>query len=127
MSIDDWSYVSNPSGGFIGIWWHWVPLEEGVRMCLQVESPEKLCIKIECLHKENRGSIRDKYYYLLVDKARELGFHHIHHPARFGNGTYMTIGVVDLNKIIEEPEINIDKTIEILKRYELLVDACQKG
>lgn len=128
MSIDDWSYVSNPSGGFIGIWWHWVPLEEGVRMYLQIESPEKLCIKIECLQdKENRGSIRDKYYYLLADMARELGYHHVHHPARFGNGTYMTIGVVDLKNIIDEPVININKTIEILKRYELLVDACQKG
>lgn len=128
LCIDDWSYVSNPSGGFIGIWWHWVPFDDGVRMYLQIESPEKLCVKIECLQdRDKRGNVRDKYYYLLTDKARELGYKDLHHPVRFGNGAYMTIGVVDLKDIIEEPEINIDKTIDILKQYELLVDACQKG
>ena len=97
-------------------------------MYLQIESPEKLCVKIKCLQdRDERGNIRDRYYYLLTDKARELGFDRLHHPARFGNGSYMTIGVVDLKDIIAEPEINIEKTIEILKRYERLVDACQKG
>ena len=52
---------------------------------------------------------------------------YLYHPERVGNGAYMTIGVVDLKVIIEEPEINIYKTIEILKQYELLLDACQQG
>lgn len=52
---------------------------------------------------------------------------YLYHPERVGNGAYMTIRVVDLKDIIEEPEINIYKTIEILKQYELLLDACQQG
>lgn len=127
LSIYDWCYVANPSGGFLGIWWHWIAFDDGARMYLQIESPDKLCVKIEYLKdRENRGNIRDKYYYLLTEKARELGYDRLHHPARFGNGSYMTIGVVDLKDIIDEPIIDIEKTIEILKSYERLVDACQK-
>ena len=127
LDIDDWSYVSNPSGGFIGIWWHWVDFDDRVRMYLQIESPEKLCVKIECPYdRDNRGSVRDRYYYLLAEKARELGYDRLHHPARFGNGSYMTIGVVDLKDIIDEPVIDMEKTIRILKSYEFLVDSCKK-
>ena len=125
MTINDWCYVANPSGGFLGIWWHWVTLSDGVWMYLQIEQPDKLCVKIEYPgDKDNRAEIRYQYHTLLFEKARELGFDSLQCPARFGNGTYMTIGVIDLKDIIDEPQIDLEKTVEKLRQYESLVDAC---
>ena len=71
------------------------------------------------------SSVRYKYHQLLFEKAEESGIR-INDPARFGNGTYMTIGVVDLKDIVGEGLINIDDTISKLLIYEGLVTACSQ-
>ena len=128
LDIDNWDYVANPAGGFLGIWWNWVPIDDEeygpLRMYLQIEQPEKLCVKIEFGgERDLRSSVRYKYHQILFDKAQKLGIS-IHDPARFGNGTYMTIGVVDLKDIVGNGLINIDETISRLHMYEDLVTGC---
>lgn len=128
LDIDNWDYVANPAGGFLGIWWNWVSIydeEYGqLRMYLQIEQPEKLCVKIEFKgERGSRSSVRYKYHQILFKKAHELGIS-IHNPARFGNGTYMTIGVVGLQEIIGDGLIDIDKTVSKLHLYEGLVTNC---
>lgn len=130
LDIDNWAYVANPAGGFLGIWWNWGPIEDEeygwLRMYLQIEQPEKLCVKIEFEgDRDLRSSVRYKYHQLLFEKAEESGIR-INDPARFGNGTYMTIGVVDLKDIVGEGLINIDDTISKLHIYEDLVTACSQ-
>ena len=44
VDIDSWGYVPNPSGGFLGAWWHFEKIEDG-KMYLQFEE-KKLCFKI---------------------------------------------------------------------------------
>lgn len=130
LRIDDWSYVSNPSGGFLGIWWHFVPFEDitedPVEMYLQIEQPEKLCIKIWFDgERDARADARWKYHQLLFESAKELNLK-VHDPARFGNGNYMTIGVVDLNDILLNDSFDPQYTISKLKDYERLVTACRE-
>ena len=95
-------------------------------MYLQIEQPEKLCVKIEFEgDRDLRSSVRYKYHQLLFEKAEESGIR-INDPARFGNGTYMTIGIVDLKDIVGEGLMNIDDTISKLHIYEGLVTACSQ-
>lgn len=131
LIIDDWSYVSNPAGGFLGIWWHWVDFDDEeyghIRMYLQIEQPQKLCVKIEHLgERELHAPVRDKYHQILFKRATELGIN-INDPVRFGNGTYMTIGIIDLNEILGFGIINIEQTIDKLHSYERLVSACKEA
>ena len=121
--IDTWGYVSNPSGGFLGTWWHWVDFDEGASMYLQFEQ-EKLCFKIcpDC-DKEKRSEVRDKCHYALLQKAKDR-FPEIHKPDRFGSGEYMTIAVVDPEHVFGNGIIDIDAVIAKLKQYEQLVDEC---
>lgn len=130
LDIDNWGYVPNRAGGFLGIWWSGGTIEDEeygtLNMYLQIEQPEKLCVKIAFEgNKDSRTSVRNKYHQILFEKARELGIS-IHDPAKFGNGTYMTIGVVDLNDILGKGIINIDETISRLHVYEGLVTECSK-
>ena len=131
LDIYDWSYVSNPSGGFLGIWWHFIPFEDinhdPVEMYLQIEQPEKLCIKISFDgERDLRSEVRWKYHQLLFETAKELNLN-VHDPARFGNGNYMTIGVVDLADILGSGgTYDPNKTITKLKEYERLVSTCRE-
>ena len=129
LEIDNWSYVSNPSGGFLGIWWHFVSFEDvtedPVEMYLQIEQPEKLCIKISFDgDRDLRSEARCKYHDLLFKTAKEMHLS-IHDPARFGNGNYMTIGVVDLKDVLKDNCFDKEFTISKLKEYEQLVSACR--
>ena len=51
--VPDWGYVSNPRGGFLGFWWHWVDTRAGDALYLQLEiepgelERQKLCFKVE--------------------------------------------------------------------------------
>lgn len=122
-----WGYVSNPSGGFLGAWWHFkdFSIDRFVgQMYLQFEEA-KLCIKIcpDLDDKRQRSEIRkicfDKLY-----KTADGRFPELHKPARFGTGTYMTIMVVDPEHILGGGVIDIDAVISKLRRYESLIDEC---
>lgn len=128
IKVTDWGYVSNPSGGFLGLNWHWIRVEDDVNLYLQIEEPDKLCIKIEYLgNKDRRSEIRDKYHNILLTKANILNHNEIKCPKRFGHGTYMTIGVVDLVDIIGSEKLQLDNTIVKLKSYEHLLKCCRSG
>lgn len=119
IQVESWSYVSNPSGGFLGLWWHFVKNEE-IRMYLQFEE-KKLCFKIEYEGEVGqRSSIRQKYYEKLSKLSKKKNIS-IERPARFGSGVYMTIGVVSQG-IFGDGLIDINSIVPILKDYEALID-----
>ena len=122
LDIDSWSYVANPSGGFLGAWWYFTSFEKG-EMYLQFEE-KKLCFKIACDDKDNRSAIRDEQHRKLIDLAQQQGRDEIKRPARFGAGTWMTIAVVDPDYLFGDGKINMDDLVGKLKVYQSLIDEC---
>ena len=121
-----WGYVPNPSGGFLGAWWHWVGFTLGELgkgdMYLQFEQGD-LCFKIcpEC-DKSNRSTIRDKCSKALI----ELAMPEIHKPSRFGAGQYMTIAKVSQDDLFGDGVVDLNAVINRIKNYESLIDECCK-
>ena len=125
MSIKDnndakWDYVSNSSGGFLGFWWHFKKNDE-VTIYLQFEQ-DKVCVKIE-YEGDNRSEVRNKYHDILIREAHKFQAS-IERPKRFGSGIYMTIGIIPSKNIFGDGCINIKKMIELLEKYELVIENC---
>ena len=124
VEIDNWSYVANPSGGFLAAWWHWVPLAKNVgEMYLQFEQQD-LCFKIcpKC-NREERSAIRNECHRCLMEKAKGR-FPEITRPQRFGAGEYMTIAKVSQKDLFGAGVIDLDSVVSRLRQYESLVDEC---
>lgn len=119
VGIDSWGYVANPSGGFLGAWWHFVEIGD-CEMYLQFEQG-KLCFKISYEGDGDRSEIRYRHYTRLMAIAHDR-FPEIRRPDRFGTGTYMTIAVVDECVLFGDGPVDFDLLVEKLKRYESLVD-----
>lgn len=120
--LDDvnWGYVANPSGGFLGMWWHFESTDD-VDIYLQFEQ-NKLCFKIDADGVENKKEVRCKYHTLLMDNA--VNHPEVRRPNKFAVGTYMTIACVDTVHIFGECIVNIEEVIAKLHLYEALVSKC---
>ncbi len=118
----NWSYVANPSGGFLGMWWHFEETDDA-EMYLQFEQ-SKLCFKIAVEDVDNRTDIRWKYYKILCDNSVDCP--EIKRPERFGTGTYMTIACVNMEDLWGESLINIEEIVKKLRKYEALVTKCSE-
>lgn len=121
VGIDSWGYVSNPSGGFLGAWWHFMEIGD-CEMYLQFEQG-KLCFKISYEGEEDRSEVRYRQYSRLLAIAHDR-FPEIRRPDRFGTGTYMTIAVVDEKIVFGEGLLNMDVLVSRLMQYETLIDEC---
>ena len=121
INVENWKYVYNPAGGFLGLWWHSIKNEE-ITMYLQFEE-SKLCFKIVYDGDESRSDIRRKYYNRLMNVAKSNGIK-IKEPLRFGAGTYMTIGIVPVREVFGCGIVNMNKLTNKLKCYEQIVKQC---
>ena len=121
LDIDSWGYVPNPSGGFLGIWWHAVNFVDG-NMYLQIEQG-RLCFKIYYEGEEDKSDVRWKYHSKLMELA-ENKFPEIRKPYRFGAGTFMTIAIVEQDDLLGSSIVNMKRLVEKLKDYQKLVDTC---
>ena len=106
VDIDSWGYVANPSGGFLGAWWHFID-EKDCTMYLQLEQG-KLCFKISYEGEGDRSEVRFREHIKLM-KLAQGRFPEIRRPDRFGTGTYMTIAVVDEESLFGNGPVNFDK------------------
>jgi hypothetical protein len=123
LEISDWRYVANATGGFLGIWWHFLEWED-YYIYLQIEQGN-LCFKIGEVYEERR-KIRNEWHDILMKKTHKQNKNEIIKPNRFGNGTYMTVAIVERkhwlgndNEIIQK-----EKVIEKLKEYERFLNSC---
>jgi hypothetical protein len=107
-----WSYVSNPSGGFMGFWWGWVGITNG-QLYLQLEQ-EKLVIKVEVPREEHRKAVRDAWSTSVI---RQVSEPRLRRPARLGNGKWMTVAVCD-TYLQTRPDGMLDyaKTLDFLQK-----------
>ena len=121
IGIDSWGYVANPSGGFLGAWWHFMEIGD-CEMYLQFEQG-KLCFKISYEGEEDRSEVRYRHYTRFMAFAH-VKFPEIRRPDRFGTGTYMTIAVVDEKTIFGDGLVDFMLLYSKLKQYEVLIDEC---
>lgn len=106
----DWGYVANPSGGFLGFWWHWCPIiiDPTIELYLQFEQ-DKLCIKAY-----SKAATQPILFWTnqIVDLAKTKNLS-VRFPDKRRKGKTMTLAVVDLNNIFDIP-LNLDSTIQKL-------------
>ncbi|MEZ5537707.1 MAG: PD-(D/E)XK nuclease family protein [Thiolinea sp.] len=119
----NWDYVPNPSGGFLGFWWHWNSKDLNGKkfdFYLQLEY-EKFIFKLNVYESDYRNEIRDYYRKKLYSAAESQNIN-IHQYGRIGE--YM--GVAKLNEdyriLNENGLIDITATIDNLKKMEKLID-----
>lgn len=119
----EWDYVPNPSGGFLGFWWHQV-FDGKCIQYLQLEE-DKLCFKIDVEKHEERAELRNFWYDKIKEKSQNFGLT-IKRPKRFGNGQYMTVAILDQEyRVVNCNQIlDIEETIKILNESAKLLDAC---
>ncbi len=118
----EWNYVSNPSGGFVGLHWMWEEMSD-CSLYLQIEQG-KLCVKIGEIDGD-RTSVRERWHGIIMKKAMESGLTYIRRPCRFGNGNYMTIAVTAIDDYLGISVPDFGKTLSILHRHEDLVRSCR--
>jgi hypothetical protein len=105
----DWSYVPNPSGGFLGFWWNTLGIEGG-KIYLQLEE-HVLVAKICAETPERRGDLRQLWFRRVAESVP--GFTR---PKRFGNGEYMTVATYGDYRI-KSPEgrLDLEATVHALQ------------
>lgn len=113
----DWKNVSNPSGGFMGYWWHWrknkyLQLEQG-----------KLCYKIGVDDETLRARQWEEWFRAIMQSRSDSGLK-IKRPARRANGAYMTVAVLDgdYRQVDGRGMIDMNGTVALLRQAELLLD-----
>ena len=125
-----WGYVSNPSGGFLGFWW---PVKEkefnGKKYYhyLQIEE-NKFCFKLELSGELDEYSpdlkreIRDHHRQQVFAKAEDHGIQ-VEKSGRIGKSMTVAILSDDYRKCDKDGLIDMDKTIEEIKKIEKMVDS----
>jgi hypothetical protein len=120
-----WDYVSNPAGGFMGFWWHWIQKtldDKKFAVYLQLEQ-HKFIFKVEVNgHSDQSSKLRDYCRKPLfeITKEQNVGIE------RYGRaGAYMGIAKLSGEYRIATTEglIDLPATIANLKKMEQLLDA----
>lgn len=120
INVNGWEYVSNPAGGFLGLWWHFQRWNDYV-VYLQIEQGN-LCIKIGEVYAD-KSNVRNEWYKVVKDSARKNSIKELHKPKRFGCGSYMTVAVVERKDWLggEEEVVDLERVLLILKKYEVFL------
>ena len=120
-SVCKWGFANNRSGGFWYAFLEWNYWKNHY-LYIQLEQ-DKLCFKLSTeevdLSSSERSIVRDELYNLIIEKATTLGFKEIRKPDRFGNGTYMTVAIVDKENWLANDKgfVNTQKVVENLTKY----------
>ncbi len=121
----NWDYVANPSGGFIGFWWHWIHKtldEKGYHLYLQLET-NKFIFKLNVdKHRENCSKLREHCRKPLFEIAKEQKIS----IEKYGRaGAYMGIAKLagDYRISTADGLIDLPATIENLRKMERLLNA----
>lgn len=114
ISIADWNYVNNATGGFWnailnwdcwGIYPAYIQIEQG-KLCFKVSMDLD---ELELPVNVTRSDTRNNLHHLIISKAKEFGFPNIKRPKRFGNGKHMTVAIVDRENWLGADNSKVDK------------------
>lgn len=125
IEVTEWRYVANPSGGFLGLWWHFLEWKD-YNVYLQIEQGN-LCFKIGEVY-NNHSSVRNEWFSIIMKHAEQKGNSEIVKPQRFGSGTYMTVAIIERKDWLGDDDRILDKekVVDKLKEYERFIDDCIK-
>ena len=110
-----WGFVNNPAGGFWNAVLNWFDFDDYCPYMQIEEGP--LCFKIGEVY-ENKAEVRNRFHEILMKGAQ--GNSDLERPGRFGNGTYMTVGVVSREKWLggDAELVNMEQVVKRLNSYE---------
>ena len=121
----DWSYVPNPSGGFIGYYWKHREIN-GYKVYLQLEG-DKFCYKIEKLDKPLVYELRDYWCKEVIARCHNYGIQ-AKRPERFGriNSRWLTIAVLDQEfpAVNDNGLLDMSETLKLINLAETALDDC---
>jgi hypothetical protein len=127
-NVVGWGYVSNHSGGFVGLWWYWLAWKEKFSVYLQLEDG-KLCFKLEPYIKypdEEVKAAQVELWSVLKKMAEIEGRKEIQRPSRLRVGTWMTCGIIKREDWMgaDTDTLDEEKVVAKLKEYEAFLDRC---
>lgn len=129
LNVENWCYVANPSGGFLGLWWHYTEWK-GHNVYLQIEQQIehgrlglcRLCFKINKVT-ENHIKVRNDCAKMILAHAAEAGHTEIR-PARSRKGNNMTTAVIDRADWLapDDSIVDLEQAVTRLRQYEKFLD-----
>ena len=130
-TVVGWGYNATPQGGFWGLWWSWVALNDSdCFIYLQIEQ-KKLCIRLDaCGKTDNVEEIRLKTIDIIKNKSNEDKYKNdlliSQSYLRGAKSGYMTVGHTSAENWIGEDQFNMDSVIERLVKYIEFIKECSK-
>ena len=89
---DDWSYVPNPSGGFLGFWWNTIipngDTDSEIYLQLEADPNNRLCFRV-CAPEERWQELKWKWH----ERILEAGGERVIKPPVMRVGWTMTVGL----------------------------------
>jgi PD-(D/E)XK nuclease superfamily len=118
----EWSYVANPSGGFLGYWWHSHSDPESDQY-LQLEQ-NRMCFRITVDDPAKRSDLRSRWQTRILDAARQRNFS-VATPKRLGSGQTMAVAVVngEYRAVKINGLLDFDATIAVLRTAAEVLDS----
>ena len=130
----DWSYVPNPSGGFLGYWWGGSPDQEAdvrteVYQQLEINpgrpDRQRLCFKVST-ESNDREALKAKWHARIMDAGRSADIE-IHRPARMRVGKTMTVAEWESWLRFEGGRVDLERTVARLRLAEEIVRKAAKS
>ncbi len=119
-----WDYVPNPSGGFMGFWWHWKEVEGG-NVYLQLEMG-KACFKVEVYEGADAQSLKSDWNERFLKACKEISGIPINvvRPPVLRVGTWMTVATLDADYRVVDSNGKLDfsATVAKLRGMERVLD-----
>lgn len=121
-----WRYVANPSGGFLGLYFHWKGLksDNNVEYYLQIENNCydvcRLVIKITGSWNGTTGYLYDRLGYLQAESDK-YGLS-VSKPARYRVGEYTTLAIIDDAFKFENDKVDVPHLLKAIRSAMALVD-----
>jgi hypothetical protein len=119
----DWNYVSNPTGGFWGFWYHWVQIAD-FKLYIQIENRIKVDLQVK-IKIEGRAPSID-YLNQLCSQLRDLASRHglqIVRPKKFRLGNTSTLAiVVNVLPSSSDEELDMSRILTNLQNLQRVLD-----
>lgn len=127
IPVKDWCYVANPSGGFLGLWWHYTAWKN-YNVYLQIEKGKdggKLCFKINQVT-DNHYNVRNEWAKRLREHANGAGLKEELQFTKFHKGNNMTVAFVEQKDWLgpDDSIVDPEHVVARLHKYEKFLDEC---